>query len=99
MTKKRSPESVINCRVLFLTPPCVQLTFAGSHGILPSSLHSTPLVQAFNREKSANLPLIAKEGFLTVFGPGTCPLYHIKSPKKSEEGKLTKNEFFIKSPI
>ena len=32
------------------------------------------LVQAFYREKSVNLPLIAKEGFLTVFGPGTCPL-------------------------
>ena len=32
------------------------------------------LVQAFYREKLVNLPLIAKEGFLTVFGPGTCPL-------------------------
>ena len=32
------------------------------------------LVQAFYRKKSVNLPLIAKEGFLTVFGPGTCPL-------------------------
>ena len=32
------------------------------------------LVQAFYREKSVNLPLIAKEGFLTDFGLGTCPL-------------------------
>ena len=52
------------------------------------------LVQAFYRQKTVNLPLIAKEGFLTVFGPGTCPLQHIKSPRKSELGKLTKNEFF-----
>ena len=41
-------------------------------------IESTPsnsfLVQAFCREKSVNLPLIAKESFLTVFGPGTCPL-------------------------
>ena len=33
-----------------------------------------PIVQAFYREKSVNLPLIAKEGILTDFGPGTCPL-------------------------
>ena len=32
------------------------------------------IVQAFYRQKSVNLPLIAKERFLTVFGPGTCPL-------------------------
>ena len=32
------------------------------------------IVQAFYHEKSVNLPLIAKEGFLTVFGSGTCPL-------------------------
>ena len=32
------------------------------------------VVQAFYREKSVNLTLIAKEGFLTDFGPGTCPL-------------------------
>ena len=32
------------------------------------------IVQAFYRQKSVNLLLIAKEGFLTVLGPGTCPL-------------------------
>ena len=32
------------------------------------------LVQAFYHQKSVNLPLIAKECFLTDFGPGTCPL-------------------------
>ena len=35
---------------------------------------SNKVVQAFYREKSANLTLIAKEGFLTDFGPETCPL-------------------------
>ena len=34
----------------------------------------TLVVQAFYREKSANLTLIAKEGFLTDFGPETWPL-------------------------
>ena len=38
------------------------------------SSDSRVIVQAFYREKSVNLTLIAKEGFLTVFGPGTCPL-------------------------
>ena len=37
-------------------------------------LFDSTIVQAFYRKKSVNLPLIAKEGFLTVFGPGTCPL-------------------------
>ena len=39
-----------------------------------SNMFKYPLVQAFYRQKSVNLPLIAKEGFLTVFGPGRCPL-------------------------
>ena len=38
------------------------------------------IVQAFYHQKSVNLPLIAKECFLTDFGPGTCPLKYIKSP-------------------
>ena len=58
------------------------------------SSYSTPIVQAFYRQKSVNLSLIAKECFLTDFSPGTCPLQHIKSPQKSDRGMLTKNKFF-----
>ena len=43
-------------------------------GVGGSTFNAKQLVQAFYHEKSVNLPLIAKEGFLTVFGPGTCPL-------------------------
>ena len=32
------------------------------------------LVQAFYLQKWVNLPLIAKQCFLTDFSPGTCPL-------------------------
>ena len=32
------------------------------------------LVQAIYRQKTVNLTLIAKEGFLRVFDLGTCPL-------------------------
>ena len=39
-----------------------------------SNTLSSLIVQAFYHEKSVNLPLIAKEGFLTVFGSGTCLL-------------------------
>ena len=68
-----------------------------------TNLFSVPflhaIVQAFYRQKTVNLPLIAKEGFLTVFGPGTCPLQHIKSPRKSELGKLTKKRVFLEPYI
>ena len=57
------------------------------------------IVQAFYRQKTVNLPLIAKEGFLTVFGPGTCPLQHIKSPRKSELGEVDKKRVFLESYI
>jgi len=32
--------------------------------------------------------------FLMPFGPGTCPLQHIKSLLKSEQGEVTKNRVF-----
>ena len=53
--------------------PKVASLFSDSWG-KKSSAYNTLIVQAFYHEKSVNLPLIAKEGFLTVFGPGTCPL-------------------------
>ena len=39
-----------------------------------SSSRKIHVVQAFYRENLANLTLITKEGFLTDFGPETCPL-------------------------
>ena len=41
-----------------------------------------------------NLPLIATEGFSTVFDSELYALQHIKSPKKSQEGKRVKTRFF-----
>ena len=42
---------------------------------LPISLEEgLCIVQAFYRQNSVNQSLIAKECFLTDFGPGTCPL-------------------------
>ena len=43
-------------------------------GVCSPNLQAAIIVQAFYHEKSVNLPLIAKEGFLTVFGSGTCLL-------------------------
>ena len=43
-------------------------------GTLFIRLIGTLVVQAFYRLKDVNLLLIATEGFLTPFGPGTCPL-------------------------
>jgi len=44
-----------------------------SFGVIPKK-GQPAIVQAFYRQKSANLPLIAKEDFSTDVGPGTCPL-------------------------
>ena len=48
--------------------------------------------QAFYRQKSVNLPLIAKEGFLTVLVQEHV-LYNISKVLENPSRKLTKNEF------
>ena len=54
--------------------PALKYLKYGQHLMSLSRLQIV-LVQAFYHEKWVNLPLIAKEGFLRGFGPGTSPSY------------------------
>ena len=49
----------------------------------PACCQCKLIVQSIYEKIGVNLPLIAKESFSTVLGPESCPLKHIKSPKKS----------------
>ena len=55
------------------------------------------VVQSFYGKKSVNLPLIATEGFSTVLDSAMYLYLHIKSPKKSHNGKLPKNGIYYEA--
>ena len=59
-----------------------------------SQTHKPQLGQSIYENFNLNLPLIATEGFSTVFDSELYALKHIKSPKKSREGKRVKTRVF-----
>ena len=53
------------------------------------------IVQAFYRQKWANLWLIDKKCFLTDFGPGTCPSINISKVPENPSGDVDKKQAFL----